>query len=370
MVNLDNFKLLTKYINYNHIFLLADLHFGIRSNSLEWLDNQQSYFNNFYIPFLKENVKENDILFILGDTFDSRQSLDITILNSVISLIEKLSKIIPVHIIIGNHDCAKKYNTDVNSIIAFKYIPNVYIYEKPAIITNQRNKILLLPWIGNKETEENYIRTNSYDYIFAHADINGFKYDNGKEIKTYGVDFLQFKNIKRLFSGHIHKRQEFKNFIYIGSPYHTKRSDIGNTKGIYVFNPNDNTFTFTPNNYSPIFQRITLDGILELTLSEAINVLNNNYTDIILPDKYINLFNLTKFIDLLKDCNYKKIETSNESKKLDEELLDTIEGVDIGDILSLLELGINELGHKTDVLIKLKSLNKKYYENANKEDLI
>jgi DNA repair exonuclease SbcCD nuclease subunit len=370
MSNLKQFKVEPKYVNYNRIFLLSDTHMGVRANSVEWLENQVDFFENFYIPYLKSNVQRKDILVFLGDFFDSRQAIDVTILNIAINIVEKLAKILPVHILIGNHDCGKKYDTDINSVIAFKHIPNVVIYEKPYIITNKENFILLLPWIGNKEAEENYVRTNKFDYIFAHADISGFKYDNGREIKeSNSANLLKFRNIKRLFSGHIHKRQDLNNFIYIGSPYHTKRSDIGNQKGLYLFNPKENSFEFTPNIFSPIFQRVLLEGILELSLQDTIKLLNNNYTDIIVPDKYIHLFNLTKFIDILKDCKYKKIETVAERRKLEDELSDALNGVDIRDILTLLDMSISDLGHPTEVQTKLKQLNKNYYEKAGHENL-
>jgi DNA repair exonuclease SbcCD nuclease subunit len=369
-MDLSYFKVKTQHINYNRIHLLADLHFGIRANSSEWLNNQIEYFNNFYIPYLKKNIKTNDILFICGDCFDSRQSIDITVLNSAILIIEKLSKILPVYILIGNHDCAKKYDTDINSIVAFKYIANVYIYEKPITITNGNSKILILPWIVNKDNEENYLLANNYDYVFAHTNIAGFKYDTGKDITSaFATDFLKFKQIKRLFSGHIHKRQEIKNLIYIGSPYHTKRSDIGNSKGVYIFDPDNNTYSFTPNNFSPIFQRVLLENILELSLNDTIKLLDNNYTDIIVPDKYIHLFNLTKFIDLLKDCNYKKIETSGEIKIINNELSDVLNQIETKDILTLLEMNISDLGHQMEILVHLKLLNHKYYEKAGREDL-
>jgi calcineurin-like phosphoesterase family protein len=369
MADLKQFKVDTQEIQYKRIFLLSDLHFGVRANSLEWLENQKSYFNNFYIPFLKENVQKGDILFILGDWFDNRQLLDIYVMNTSIDIVFDLSDILPVYFMTGNHDIYKKYDTDVNSIVAFKYIPNVTVYEKPLIITNNETKILLLPWIGNGETEENYARANKFDYMFAHADINGFKYDNGREIKNSSANFSKFRSIKKLFSGHIHKRQEIGNMIYIGSPYHTKRSDIGNTKGIYIFNPATDSFSFTLNEFSPIFQRIMLEGILELTLTDAIKLLKNNYTDIIVPDKYIHLFNLTKFIDILKNCNYKKIETVGERKKFEDELFDGMEGVDVRDILTLLEMSLQDLGHQMEVLVKLKLMNRRYYERASKEDI-
>ena len=69
MLDLKQYKVETEEIQYKRIFLLSDLHFGVRANSLEWLENQKSFFRNFYIPYLKNNVQEGDILFILGDWF-------------------------------------------------------------------------------------------------------------------------------------------------------------------------------------------------------------------------------------------------------------------------------------------------------------
>lgn len=369
MSDLKHYKLDTQHIPYNRIFLLSDLHFGVRANSLEWLQNQKSFFRDFYIPYLKKNIQKGDILFILGDWFDNRQLLDIFVMNTSIDIIIELSEILPVYFLTGNHDIYKKYDTDVNSIVAFRHIPNVTIYQKPCIITNNVNKIMILPWIGNKETEESYARANKIDYVFAHSEISGFKYDNGREIKSTSADFRKFRSIKRVFSGHIHKRQELANIIYLGSPYHMKRSDIGNTKGIYIFNPNEDSFEFIENDFSPLFQRITLENILELSLGETIKILTNNYTDIIVPDKYVHTFNLTRFIDIIKDCRYKKIETTTERKKFEDEISELAEGVDIRDILSLLELSIEDLGHQAEVLVKLKLLNRRYYERASKEDI-
>ncbi len=361
---LDDYKIVTKQLNYNRIFLLSDIHFGVRTNSLEWLQNQKYFFDKFYIPFLKENVKEGDILFFLGDFFDNRQLLDIYVMNIAIDIVIKLSAILPVHMITGNHDIYKKQDTDVNSLKAFRYINNVTIYEKPIIITNNNNKILVLPWIGDKEKEEQYAKRNNVDYIFAHTDITGFKYDNGKQILS-GVDFSDIKGVKRIISGHIHKRQGTDKMLYIGSPYHTKRSDIANEKGVYIFEPNSNNINFYPNTLSSIFQKIHLDDLLECTLEETYKLLDNNYTDIIVPDKYIHLFNLTRFINLLEGCNYKKIETRGEKVKIEEDLIGIIEGDEIKDILTLLEISIDDLEYNTELLITLKSLNKEYYEKAS-----
>ena len=361
---LYKYQVTTETVNYNNIFLISDLHFGVRANALEWLQNQQQFFYDFYIPYLKKNKKEGDILFILGDWFDNRQYLDIFIMNASIDIMEELSKIMPIYFLIGNHDIYKKYDTDVNSLRTFKNVENIKIYQNPVIITNGESKILILPWLGNGE-EEKYVEVNKADYIFAHADIQGFAYDNGKIIND-GVNFSQ-ADAKRIISGHIHKRQENGNMLYLGSPYHTKRSDIGNQKGVYMLNPQENKLSFEKNIISSIFQKVRLEYLMELTLEQVSNLLENNYTDIIVPDKYIHLFNLTKFVELLQTCKYKKIETIGERINIEGSFNEIINGEQIKDILTLLEMSINDL-QQSNMIEKLKVMNKKYYELANKDN--
>jgi len=356
-------------IKYNRIFLLSDLHFGVRANSLEWLNNQLHFFENFYFPFLKKNAKDEDILFFLGDFFDNRQLLDINVMNKAIDIIFRMSQIMPIYLMAGNHDIYKKYDTDVNSLAPFRFIPNVTIYEDPVIITNGNSKILILPWLGNKEDEEKYAKANTKraEYIFIHTDMTGFKYDNGKQI-VKGVNLRDIKGYKKILSGHIHKRQQIDHMYYIGSPYHTKRGDIGNKKAVYIFEPDNNKLEPFENDLSSVFQRIRLEDLMEWTLEYASMVLANNYTDIIVPDKYIHLFNLTKFIELLEKCPYKKIETVGEKVKIDDDITGIIDGDDIKDILTLLEMSIDDLEHNMEILVKLKILNKKYYNRASKTE--
>lgn len=363
---MDICKLETREVGYKNIFLLSDIHLGVRGNSVEWLSNIKNFFYEFYIPFLRSNIEEGDVLFFLGDFFDNRQSLDISVLNAGLEIMTSLSKLLPVHIMVGNHDIYKKNDTDVNSVSAFKNIRNVYLYEKPTIVSNGSNSILIMPWVGDGDVEENYILSNHTDYIFAHTDISGLKYDNNKIISK-GIDVTKIKQLKRLFSGHIHKRQDAGKYIYLGCPYQTKRSDIGNVKGVYKFYPEKNEVSFTKNTYSPVFQRIRLDVILDFTLRETSKVLENNYTDIIVPDAFVNVFNLSTFVDILKDCKYRKIETAIESNRPESELSDVSDEINIKDILSLLETSISDLGHQDDVTARLKHLNSSYYDKAYNE---
>ncbi len=101
-MDLSSFKVETKHIDYKRIFLISDLHFGVRANSLEWVSNQEIFFKDFYLPYLKENVKPGDVLFILGDWFDNRQLLDIYVMNISINIILKLADILPIFFLTAN----------------------------------------------------------------------------------------------------------------------------------------------------------------------------------------------------------------------------------------------------------------------------
>lgn len=139
---------------------------------------------------------------------------------------------------------------------------------------------------------------------------------------------------------------------------------MGNRKGVYMIDPETDHQEFVPNTISPIFQRIDLEELMEMTLEKAYKALENNYTDIIVPDKYIQLFNLTKFIDLLSGCAYKKIETRGEKNKLDESFGEILDGEEIKDIVTLLENNIEILEQNMETIVKLKLLNREYYEKA------
>ena len=356
----------TLNLNINKIFLLSDLHFGVRGNSFEWLENQLNFFYNFYIPFIKKNIESNDILLIIGDWFDNRQSLDIYIINKCQNLVYELAKIIPVYFIAGNHDNYKKNDNNIISLVVFKNINNVFIIEEPTILKNKDKKYLLLPWIGDNDNEQKYIK-DEYNIIFAHFNIIGFKMDNGMIISN-GIDAGKIKNY--IISGHIHKRQEDGKKIYLGSPYHLKRSDIDNQKGCYIFDTTNEKLTFTPNNISPIYQRVHIKFILENNIQTIKNIFDNNYTDIITTNEYINKFNLSRFLDILNthNCKYKNIEIIVKDQKNDEQLFLNNNIQENKDIKSIIEDSINILDETNDLKNKLRELNNFYYKQLENEN--
>ena len=128
------------------IWFITDTHLGVRNNSNEWIDSIREYFFDWFFPLVRENYRPGDVLFHLGDFFDSRQSINLKVLNLGIEVTEELSAIFKdgVYIIIGNHDIWGKTNNEVNSLKSIKWIPGINIIEEPESIAILDKKILLL----------------------------------------------------------------------------------------------------------------------------------------------------------------------------------------------------------------------------------
>ena len=254
------------------VYMITDTHFGIYINNMEkWLNMMESTFYNFVIPFLKKNVEEGDVLIHLGDLFDNRTSIPIIILNKVEKILKDLSDIIPVHIMVGNHDLFNKGSNDINSVRIFSYMKNISVYEKTKTLEIFGTKLVLMPWVEKRIDMIKEINSNPGDYLLCHSDLNGclMHLNSVAHRNADKIDILEFKNYKRVFSGHVHIRQISKNFEFIGSLWQMDRNDMGDQKGITVLDLPTGKIKFIPNDYSPVFKKVlvkTEDDIDELDL--------------------------------------------------------------------------------------------------------
>lgn len=359
----------TEFYDFDRIFLLSDLHFGIKSNSLEWFENQMDYFYNFYIPYIEENKTNKSILVICGDTFDNKELIDIFVQNKVVDLFVQISKMLPIYFILGNHDIYKRDDVDINSLdVSFSRIKNVNIINNNLILNSSNKKVLMLSWNVNYAELRDIIEKESPDYAFCHSNILGFKNDNMTSI-THGIDLKNIKNTL-IFSGHIHKRQGSNNIIYLGSPYHTKRSDIGNRKGVYYIDTLNDRVDFKYNDYSPIFQKINNKDVIKLlkenNINELVNIFNNNYTDIVTTFSELKDFDFQKFVKFLNDngCQYKQIEMEMVGDNITNTVVD-VKTNNNQNIESIINEAIEKLTVNDNVKFKLKEINKNFLLSIN-----
>ena len=281
-----------------------------------------------------------------------------------------IGSILPVYIINGNHDLSKKTNKGNTSLRTLSNIPGITIIKEPTLLKiKSANKILsniiAIPYLGNHTEENNVLLKYSgkTDYAFMHTDISQMKFDNGMTI-IGAVDSSIYKG--KILSGHIHKRQEMNNVIYIGSPYQLKRSDIGNIKGIYSLDFNTNKIEFTENNYSPIFHKILIEDFLKLGNVERNNFLNNNYNDILIDESNLRKYKMTNIYDIANLSNSKRVQIIVIKSK-HEMLIDDEKNYKELSIDELINESIMQLDIDDNAKNRLKNISHEYIKNAEND---
>jgi DNA repair exonuclease SbcCD nuclease subunit len=241
------------------VFMITDTHFGIYLNNLDkWLNMMEDTIYNFLIPFLKKNVKDGDILVHLGDLFDNRTSIPINVLNKVEKILKDISDIIPIHIMVGNHDLFNKGSNSINSVRLYSYISeNIKVYEEPTNIKVNGINLVLIPWVEKRIDLIKSIKENQGDYLFCHSDLNGCRMhlNSVAHRNADKIDVDEFSVYKEVFSGHVHITQRNKNFRFIGSLWQMDRNDTGDQKGITILDLETGEVSFNPNTYSPTFRK-------------------------------------------------------------------------------------------------------------------
>ena len=331
-----------------NIYILGDLHFGVKNNSIEQYEIQKDFLVNWFISEIKKDGfdPDKDILFQAGDWNHVRESTNNRVSNQLLEIFDILTLQFKkgIHIILGNHDVYYKDRNDIHSLKLIDLLyKGVKIYEKPEILEiNNKHRFLMLPWEHNDEVITNIVKDHlkKVDYILCHSDIKNFKLNKFQRIE-HGLNPLNLKDFKKIYSGHIHIRQSDKNITYLGTPYHLDRGDCGNTKGFYKLNveSNDIIEEFFENDYSPQYVKFNITDILELNIDSISKLFNNNFVDILIDSEMSKTFPLTNFIDLIENCGHRTIEfvpfTNNKENNKSEIVLDDNYEYNIFEILKI-----------------------------------
>ena len=352
--------------SFDQVIFISDVHFG--KGGIEKLQIITDYFDNFFIPFVRQQKKiHNPCVVIAGDYFDNRQSIDINVLNVAIDVMKNIAKECEVYVIIGNHDIYKNKETDVTSLKPFNDARGVtVIYDKYELTLKNGKRMLLVSWVGDFKKENKIISDNKdkYDVLVFHTELSGMTYDNNRPIIN-GLN-LDIVEDDKIVSGHIHKRQESKKGIYLGSPYHLDRSDIGNRKGIYTFTVDGENLvrSFYENTYSPeyVLKRFSDIG---RNPEDWKDVVNNNFMYIVFTSDELEVVNTEKFINALREYKPRNIELIEERKKVD---LNTQSSV-INEDGNVVDLNVNPDATIEEIFeIKLQAfkLKKKEEKDINK----
>mgnify|MGYP000058694744 CR=1 FL=1 len=350
------------------IWILGDMHLGVRSNSMEWLDIQKDFYENEFIPTLKKNVKPGDILVQVGDSFDNRQSINVKILHYAVNLFERLGEILPVHVIAGNHDIWAKKSNEISSIDSLKWIPNVSVYKKPKQFNWGGKNVLLMPWRRDTthevETLQEYPAAN---IVFCHSEVRGIKL-NSKVDNHHGTEIISYERYDAVYSGHIHYRQTKGKLRMVGTPYQLTRSDANNTKGFDLVDLSTMEETFFENDRSPKFLKYYLKELLNMPLGKFKSEIENNFIDLFVPSDIASTNALSKLINKIQGIG-RKIEPTiyDQSTFIDKDIYDIDEIEDLYknyNILHLCNMYIDGLAHDDDTKNLIKAGIKKLHDDC------
>lgn len=348
------------------IFVLGDLHLGVRNNSVEWSDIQTSYLLDTFISQVDADFDEDrDILIQVGDWNHVRESTNVRIQDVSQTIAERLCAKFKrgVYFFVGNHDCYYKDRTDLHSLKGYdRMYPNFHIFEKPEQILINDHRVLILPWIEDLAKLRDAIKSHpSADYAFCHADFTGFDLNSVTKLE-HGLDFEDISHLKKIYSGHIHIRQEKRNVLYVGTPYEMDRGDRGNPKGFYVIDATGDSFvdTFIENTVSPKHLKFNILDLLNLNLDQLTAVFKNNFVDVLIESSFSATFPVAKFTELIKDCGHRRLEFfsySVDQLKKSEVELDSNYEYNIFTVLESHLAGLNLAEYKRELIVnKFKSI--------------
>ena len=336
------------------VALITDQHLDGRKGSLAFWNYFQRFYDEIFFPTLeKEGV---NTIIDLGDTFDNRKSVDFNTFNRVNENYFKRLKNYKVHMILGNHCTYYKNTNQINSPeLLLEQYNNIKIYVDPKEIKLGSKTFLMLPWInaGNKEVSLNMISKSNADNVCGHLECDGFEVTPGMKFDG-GFKISDFKNFKRVWSGHFHHKSKHGNVQYLGNPYQMFWNDYKDTRGFHIYDTESDKLKFVRNPYE-IFDKIFYDDTSTDYNKQDVSSYKDKFIKIVVNEKR-NYQMFETLVDRLYNVgvhDVKIIETL-----VDTEDLDDIE-LNVKDTLTLLSEYIDEIElavDKTDLKKLMQSL--------------
>lgn len=319
--------------------IINDTHFGVRSDSLVFLDHQEKFFSEIFFPYLDENNIK--IVLDLGDTFDRRKYINfVTLKRSREFFFDELQKRgITYHAIVGNHSTYYTNSNHVNSMdLLLQEYNDFHLYvDKPKELTYGSTKILLVPWITktNGEIMERAMSETKAQFLMGHFEIKGFEFMKGS-INDHGFEKSKFSKFEEVYSGHFHYPSEYGNIKYLGAQYEMTWTDYDGDRGFHVLDTETKELTKIQNP-NRIFHKITYDDS-DMTIEDVANLdvsmLKNTYLKVLVKNR-TNSYLYDLFVEKLLDSGAVDVKTIEDSLNLEslnsETLLD--EAKDTKDIL-------------------------------------
>lgn len=194
------------------------------------LENRE--FSHRIIDVVKKYSPEFVVL--LGDILDKHAVANEQPFNNVYHLLNELVDILPVYILMGNHDLRnnKQFLTDNHFFNPYKKWSNLYIIDKPLCVEIKDKTFIFVPYVPPGKFIEALntlpfedVTWETVDCIFAHQEFHGSAYGPIPEVGS-NIGDVWDDDYPLVISGHIHTSGKLgTNIFYPGIPIQHTYSD-------------------------------------------------------------------------------------------------------------------------------------------------
>jgi hypothetical protein len=236
--------------------VFTDIHFGLKSNSLQHNQDCEKFVEWFISQAKKEGC---ETCFFLGDYNHHRASINIHTMQYGLQALEKLNDAFDrVYFIPGNHDLYYRDRRDIHSVEWAKHLPNVQIVND----WFRDGDVVIAPWLVGDDWKK--LKTLKGKYMFGHFELPNFYMNAMVQMPDHGeIQENHLHGFEKVFSGHFHKRQARGNVWYIGNAFPHNYADAGDDqRGMMILNWGEEPeFQAWPD--QPKFRVYKLSDILE-----------------------------------------------------------------------------------------------------------
>jgi len=351
------------------IAIIADTHFGVRSDSPAFAEYQYRFLDDIFFPYLEKN--NINTLIHLGDIVDRRKFVNFKTLNDFRKrFMNRLSDLnVHTHLIIGNHDTYYKNTNEINAPVElFSTYDKVTTYDQPKVLTIDDVRFLMVPWICPETASitKTMLEQESADIVCGHLEIAGFEMLNGIT-NTHGLDKKYLKRFEKVFTGHFHKKSDDGHIYYLGAPYEMVWSDYKCPKGFHTFDIETRELERIANPYRihrKIYYNDENNTYQEFDYSDYrdtyVKIIVEKKKDYYMFDRFIDgFYKMTSVHDLKIIEDYSDLDASSVEDDIAEKAEDTT---------TLIDNYVEQLNTKLDKS-RLKTLMRSLYTEANDIDI-
>ncbi len=341
------------------VAIITDTHYGARKGSKFIHDYFELFYDDVFFPTLeKEGITT---VIHMGDTFDSRKSIDYQSLEWSKRVVFDRLKSYDVHMIVGNHDTYYKNTNDINSPdLLLQTYNNIKTYGEAKEVNIGGLDILFLPWINQDNQDETFksIKKTTCKVAMGHLELSGFRV-NRQIIMEHGLDGKLFEKFSHVFSGHYHTRSTDGRIFYLGNPYEMFWSDVDDPRGFTIFDTETLEITHIDNPHRLFFNIYYEDTNYKLFDTTKYK---NKIVKVIVKKK-TNAKQFDKFLDKLYASDVEEIKIVENFNFVDIDDIEDEETLESEDTLSILNRYIQESDFGMDKS-KVQSMVKEIYQEA------